>query len=549
VRRALAVLVVAFAAAAPAPAPAADSGPQRWPDAVPAGSPFEESAKFSGTTFTGRHTRYTVSDTYYPSWAADGKLYTGFMDGACNQAFSYGGGFGNSPYDNLTGMGTAVISGDDPLSLSFQCGMLVEDRTGYDGRYHSATLFKDGVWYYGSYLLDHAPQPGAKPCNNYCTLGPFVGWNISRDGGLSFTKAPAAKPLFGETTDDGRRVKLGALHVVDFGQEMEHSPDGKLYLVGHGASSPTSQNTWVNGDEVYLVRTTPSPETINDARSYEYFAGRDAEGRAIWSRRFEDIRPLLSWPGRLGSATITYDAPLKTYLMWVTTPTDGVNTTGRYDSMLLEADAIGGPWRMVHYLPRFGPQAYFLTSPSKFISDDGRKLWVTYSANYNNTEDPPGTEDPAGSGYAWVLRELTLDEGTPAALPSSPGGGGSPPAGCADRARPRTTVGAVRASRGALAITGRARDRGCAGVARVRISISRRLGGRRCRFVVASGRLGSVRSCRRPVYVAARGTERWVLTRRLRLGPGRYVVRVHAVDARGNAEGPRRANRRIVRVG
>ena len=41
--------------------------------------------------------------------------------------------------------------------------------------------------------------------------------------------------LFAETAQANSRVKFGAPHWVDFGQEMEHSPDGKAYIVGHGA--------------------------------------------------------------------------------------------------------------------------------------------------------------------------------------------------------------------------------------------------------------------------------------------------------------------------
>ena len=40
------------------------------------------------------------------------------------------------------------------------------------------------------------------------------------------------------------KVKFGAPHFVDFGQELEHSPDGKAYLVGlvhaHDQTSRTS---------------------------------------------------------------------------------------------------------------------------------------------------------------------------------------------------------------------------------------------------------------------------------------------------------------------
>ena len=30
--------------------------------------------------------------------------------------------------------------------------------------------------------------------------------------------------------------KLGVMHFVDFGKNIQHLPDGKAYLVGHGAA-------------------------------------------------------------------------------------------------------------------------------------------------------------------------------------------------------------------------------------------------------------------------------------------------------------------------
>ena len=81
----------------------------------------------------------------------------------------------------------------------------------------------------------------------------------------------------------------------------------------------------------------------------------------------------------MGCVTMTYDAPLKKYLMCVT---DGGNTCGYFNSYILESDRISGPFKLVHYLHHFGEQAYFVNFPSKFISGDGRTLWLCYAANF-----------------------------------------------------------------------------------------------------------------------------------------------------------------------
>lgn len=381
---------------------AGDTGPIGWPDEVPSGSPFPESKRFSGVRFPGPYANYQIADTFYPSWGADGKLYTPYMDGQCvGSPGSYGG---TTP----ASLGAVVVTGDHPLDLQMLCSTMLREKGSYDGRYASASLHKDGVWYYGSYLLDHAPPPGKPECNNYCTLGPFVGWETSTDGGLTWTPSPHTSdaPLFGEDPA-AAHVRLGALHVVDFGKDMEHSPDGYAYLVGHGGGpdKATTQNTWMSSDYLYMVRVKPSPETINDPKAYEFFAGKDARGKDVWSKKLGDLSPIARWPARLGSATITYDPHLDVYLMWVSTTHDGVDTEGGpTDTMLLESDSLTGEWRMVHYLPKFGPQSYFVNTPSKFLSPGGRS-WMSYSANYG-VADAVGS--PEGSTYTWVLREMQL---------------------------------------------------------------------------------------------------------------------------------------------
>jgi hypothetical protein len=147
---------------------------------------------------------------------------------------------------------------------------------------------------------------------------------------------------------------------------------------------------------------TPTPETINDASQYEFFAGREGN-RAVWTRDFARIRPMAEWNNHCGCETITYNAPLKRYFLSVT---DGRDTYGEMDSYLLESEQVSGPWRMVAYLPKFGPQAYFINIPSKFISADGMTMWLCYSANFNRNLGLVG--EPPGSRYAMCLQQVKL---------------------------------------------------------------------------------------------------------------------------------------------
>ena len=47
-----------------------------WPSQPPADCPFDPSPSIVGIAFTGRHIRYADADTWYPSWASDGNMYS-----------------------------------------------------------------------------------------------------------------------------------------------------------------------------------------------------------------------------------------------------------------------------------------------------------------------------------------------------------------------------------------------------------------------------------------------------------------------------------------
>lgn len=371
-----------------------DRAPLRvWPSSPPADCPLVASSTLRTVAFTGRHASYTDADTWYPSWAEDGQLYSPFTDGTV-------GTWAVGSFDPLATTGHAKIVGDDPLALSVEpIGSVFGPAKPYGGRYPCGSLVKDGVWYYGTYCLDETGRG-----LNWDVLGPFVGFRLSHDLGRTWTDTthtPAA-PIFGESGKANGKVRIGAPHFVDFGQNMQHSPDGKAYLVAHGGSDSRSPLTWISGDDVYLLRVDPSPETINDPAAYEFWDG----GR--WRPDLADIRPLVSWPGHAGCVTASYHPGLDRYLMCVT---DGWPTTKSMSTYLLEAESLTGPWRLVNYLKDFGSQGYFVNIPTKFIADDNETMWLCYSANFTRNylgEQQEVYEDPPGSRYAMCLQEFRL---------------------------------------------------------------------------------------------------------------------------------------------
>ncbi|MHC4866954.1 MAG: hypothetical protein ACYTEX_22990 [Planctomycetota bacterium] len=332
----------------------------------------------------------------------------------------------------------AVMIGDDPLNLTIKNTSKVKVAAAmpYLGRYPAGSLVHNGIWYYATYCL--GPDGGYNHRGfkwNWPNLGPMPGFQISRDLGKTWTPSPLSpsKPLFPEPSKHLGSVKMGAPHFVDFGKNMQHSPDGKAYMLGMGAveddpkprpclrvgkrgepfeTQPCTEDfahanlSWISADQIYLARVTPSPETINDIKAWEFFAGRDKNANPVWTTDFEKIKPLIEWNNNMGCVTATYVPGLRKYLMCVT---DGWPTVAKMDSYILEADTLTGPWRMVTYMKDFGEQAYFLNFPSKFMSSDGRTLWLCYSANFSSGWNGMKLEfNPPGGRYGLCLHEVKL---------------------------------------------------------------------------------------------------------------------------------------------
>lgn len=415
---------------ASASAPAEDLG-FLWKSEVPEDCPFESSPTLTGVFFTGRHSDYRCGDTFYPSWASDGNLYSPWTDGKTDGVVSQSGKGANAQ------TGHAVMIGDDPLKLEIHntSPPKVASALPYHGRYPCGSLVHDGIWYYGTYCLGPAGSTRHRGFTwNWPNLGPMPGFQISRDLGKTWEPTPHTpeQPLFPEPAKFLGPVKMGAPHFVDFGKNMEHAPDGKAYLLGMGAVADDPKPrpcvkpaagggfeiqacdedfdhanlSWITADQTYLARVTPSPETINNPKAYEFFAGHDAAGKPVWTADFAAIKPLIEWNNHMGCVTATYVPGLKKYLMCIT---DGWPTVATMNSYILEADAITGPWRMVTYMKNFGEQAYFLNIPGKFISEDGRKLWLCHSANFSPGWN--GVElkfNPPGGRYGLCLHEIKL---------------------------------------------------------------------------------------------------------------------------------------------
>jgi hypothetical protein len=220
-----------------------------WPKDLPVSCPAEVSDL--SLEFTGRSVRYTDADTWFPSWGGDGAMYSPWTDGNV-------GNWASNSKGVCAMTGCARITGDDPLHLTVTpLGTAMGSPGPFVGRYPGASLVHRGSWYYGTYIVHEDIGPDGNPRD---LLGPFVGFRVSRDYGVTWEKElfTAEQTIFGETFNPTRPIKIGSPRFVDLGQELAHSPDGKAYMISFGALRPHSHLSWILGDAVYLGRAEPT---------------------------------------------------------------------------------------------------------------------------------------------------------------------------------------------------------------------------------------------------------------------------------------------------
>jgi|GEM_PF-1110042 len=403
-------------------------GDNHLPDSVG----LKQSKDFGGISFTGRYASYTKADTWYLTYGTDGTIYSSWTDGSVN-----GIGTG-SPCPRA-----AKICGSDPLDLSIEVVGEATQHGGKNGpvghypfgRYPCGQLMYNDIWYYGTYLLEQNDRAMYVPHTDWPILQPFIGLRVSDDFGETwYDKTEPEDPLFenahGKWVDahnvdyNPYEILIGAPHFVDFGDNMEHAPvdpaTGRkwAYMVAHGADAGSclSHVSWVSGDNIYLLRIL-MPEGKNVEENFRYvntssnwqYLTKNGTYKA-WNRDnlqevYANIKPIVHAKGLLGNVGMVYDAPLQKFIMALSR----TNNENRdfFNAMILESDEIDGEYGVVQYLKGFATASYFMNIPSRFISEDGRTAWITYSSNYGCGANHLSTI--GGSQYALCLSEISLD--------------------------------------------------------------------------------------------------------------------------------------------
>ena len=245
-------------------------------------------------------------------------------------------------------------------------------------------------------------QIGADPENDQGPLGPYYSsgftdvhgafyatqqrdWDWIEDGVFTGLAGIAYSTDHGQTWHSPGKPfdsPLGNLTFIDTGAPGGAYPDGYVYAIG----TPRE----FNASSLILGRVRPGVENITDPARWQWFAGlqTDADGHrsARWSSMLGSARPVFRWASHVTYPEMTYDKPLRRYLLTFTysysSQPPALWTAGA-ELVILEAPTPSGPFSFVAQSSEFGPSnGYDAGFPSQWISPDGRELWLKWAANF-----------------------------------------------------------------------------------------------------------------------------------------------------------------------
>jgi hypothetical protein len=328
-----------------------------------------------------------AGDTFMPAWADDGNLYLTSCDT---------GGWGvksRSPGHNFE---LGVFKGDPNLIGSLLGSVLgyavrgydVNPMTAYgtenevdslDGRsWKAAGLTSVGGVLYLS-INRHNVSGDA-------TLGWADNGSIlkSSDHGLNWTNHLGQLNTPPPIDASGAMFPGSATPFLEF---ILYGRDGQAPLVDRAQEFVYAYSTdslAPSFARLLRVKRTDLPNLQAD--QWQYFKGGDGNSDANWSSSLGDAVSILSKTGGGTSGEIIYDAPLRRYVM--------VQWSGP-GLFLHEAPHPWGPWTLVQTWPTLDTR--FTSIPNKFISADGKTLWLFYAS------------DPASdTTYTLWMARLTL---------------------------------------------------------------------------------------------------------------------------------------------
>ncbi|MCA1654926.1 MAG: DUF4185 domain-containing protein [Pseudonocardiaceae bacterium] len=299
-------------------------------------------------------------DLWPNCWSDDDHVYTSYGDG-----IGYGTTFSDIGVARISGM-PGTLAGTQ-LAAGNQVGQIW---TANHNRKPTGMACVGGTLYLAvqDLALDFNDAPGATIAR-------------SDDKGRTWTWNRTA-PMFGGGV-------FTTIMFLDYGKAYGNAPDGYVYAYGLDHNWRDSFNDRVPDPvDVYLGRV-PRASVLNRT-AWQFFAGNDGAGVPQWTSNISQRMAVLhddrriyqnvGTAGRVRNLTqisqggIVYNKPLNRYIY---------TSWSEYTFEFYESATPWGPWR--HFTPKdFGGYPWFrykhggytTTIPSKYISADGRSMWL-----------------------------------------------------------------------------------------------------------------------------------------------------------------------------
>ncbi|MDQ6748430.1 MAG: DUF4185 domain-containing protein [Candidatus Dormibacteraeota bacterium] len=354
-------------------------------------TPFPTSTLITGASWISRPygpPRNQGGDILPTVWADDGNQYTMMDDGGTGQ-----------PTGEVWKQSLAQIVGAPPrITFNHVGNPAAPAPASFVQIKHNRTLWSGPLGpYYSSGLVEANHVLFATQQNDWSwgTNGLFTGLAgiaYSTDLGQHWSAPAKAFP-----------APLGNLNWVQRGR-------GGTYVDGYVYAIATERE--FNATNLIMGRSRPGVASMTNPASWQWVSGwrrHDGLPWPVYSRSLASAVPITSWAGHLTYPQMSYDAPLRQYLLTFT-HSYGAQPPAvwRWGSELdiLAAPHPWGPFSFVAREMNFGPSnGYDPGIPLSWISANGRQLWLKWAANFDGCA---GLDCSGGYGFNYRQLQLTM---------------------------------------------------------------------------------------------------------------------------------------------
>ena len=315
-----------------------------------------------------------LGDMWPITWAADDNLYAGAGDNDPSARIKGLAGPMWSPMNfwRINEKKTPELVDNWPIDPRIYCQKPQVDPK--NGIKPAGLLSVNGTLYFAVENMNYGENPVFNRQRN------VNAWIItSVDYGRSWNRDATTQNFF-----TGR---LSSPHFIQFGRDYAGSRDEYVYATVPGADDGNSY--WCNGD--YLLLGRVHKDAILRRDRWEFYAGLDKAQMPIWTGNDSSAVAIFRYKNFTGENHVAYNKGIRRYLMgnYAFYGKDGeprpyhTEPQRVYTSQLtlFEAPEPWGPWKLFYNDALWGVGDYQPNFPTKWMSEDGRKLTMISSGN------------------------------------------------------------------------------------------------------------------------------------------------------------------------